>query len=178
MVAVNKEGILRRHIQDCTSCSRCFSDRCLSKSEVGEGSRGGTLEHRTLDCKHCSRCSSGTWTSTPLKAEPGCWRPPRAQVRTRGWPHSTTSSQRASSPSSGWSATWCTPPWARQCSSRGPSRQGRAWSRACTASAAPTCTAPRASRQGWCAPRFGILGDQRELRTLEKWNGKHVSCFT
>ena len=173
----NMEDILRRRIRGCTHCSGCFSGIWLSMWEV-EGSMVGIQEHRTLGCKHYFECFCDKWPSIPQQVVPGCLMRSRVRDQIRGSPHSTISSPPASSPSSGWSATWCTPPWARQCSSRGPSRQGRAWSRACTASAAPTCTAPRASRRESSAPRFGILGDQRELRTLEKWNGKHVSCFT
>ena len=111
------EGILRRRIPGCTHCSGCFSGIWLSMWEV-EGSMVGIQEHRTQGCKHYSGCFCDKWTSILQQAEPGCSIGSQAQDQILGSPRSTTSSPPASSPSWGWSSTWCTPPWARPCSSR------------------------------------------------------------
>ena len=159
------EGILRRRIPGCTHCSGCFSGIWLSMWEV-EGSMVGIQEHRTQGCKHYSGCFCDKWTSILQQAEPGCSIGSQAQDQILGSPRSTTSSPLASSPSWGWSSTWCTPPWARPCSSHEVLGQAPVLSRACTASEAQGCTAPPASHQGSSEAPFDILGDQLGLRIL------------
>jgi len=157
-------GILRCHILGCTHCSRCFSGRWLSR--LVEESMAGTQEYRTLGRKHCSGCSCGRWPGIQQLVLPGRLRNSQAQDQIQGLPRSTTSSPLASSPSWGWSLTWCTPPWARPCSSHEASGQAPAWSRACTASGARGCTAPPASHPESSAAPSDILGDRRGLRIL------------
>ena len=159
------EDILRRRIPGCTHCSRCFSGRWLSMWEV-EGSTVGIQGRRTPGCKHYFGCFCDKWTSIPQQAVPGCLMSSQARDQIQGSPRNTISSPPASSPSWGWSLTWCTPPWARPCSSHEASGQAPAWSRAYTASGARGCTAPPASHPESSAAPSDILGDRRGLRIL------------
>jgi len=171
------EGILRRRIPGCTHCSGCFSGIWLSMWEV-EGSMVGIQEHRTLGCKHYFGCFCDKWPSIPQQVVPGCLMRSQVRDQIRGSPHSTISSPPASSPSWGWSLTWCTLPWARLCSSREASVQAPAWSRACTASVARGCTAPPASRPGSSAAPSDILGDRRGLRILRVHTARRAPSGT
>ena len=146
----NMGGILRCHILGCTHCSRCSSGRWLSTLVVEE-SMAGTQEYRTLGRKHCSGCSCGRWPGIQQLVLPGRLRNSQAQDQIQGLPRSTTSSPLASSPSWGWSLTWCTPPWARPHTPRWGSAWAPAWSRACRSSGAPGSSSPWGRPARWSA---------------------------